>query len=58
MRLFSKAALPKPLEDRLATRDWSMGTMVTNRESWAGSLSDLPTVSVTRLVNKASSDGS
>ena len=38
MMLCSQLSLSKPLEDRLATRDWSMGTMVTNRKSYRGSL--------------------
>ena len=32
MMLCSQLSLSKPLQDHLVTRDWSMGTMVTNRE--------------------------
>ena len=37
MMLCSQLSLSKPLQDHLATHDWSMGTMVTNRE-YRGSL--------------------
>ena len=60
MRLYSPAALLKPLEDRLATQPKTHNNLVTIVPIMTsrGLLGDIPMVWVTWVVNKASFNGS